>query len=83
MDKRKRDDYGEVDWDKLKKLFAIEITRSEAAELFSISRARVSQLQKAGHLHSQPNGRLNFREAVIEYGDYLEHRPGGGRPLGS
>lgn len=60
-----------------------EVSRKECAERLGISPARVSQLQQQGLLHWQPNGKLNLREAEIEYADYVEHRPGGGRPFGS
>jgi hypothetical protein len=83
MDKSKRDDDGEVDWDKFRMLFEMEVSRRDAAKWLNISPSRISQLQKDGHLHTQPNGKLNLREAVIEYGDYVEHRSGGGRPLGT
>jgi hypothetical protein len=84
MVKNKRDDrMTDAEWDTLRWLWSIEISRKECAEFLEISPARVSQLQKAGHLHSQPNGKLNFRDACVEYADYLEHRPGAGRPIGS
>ncbi len=81
MLKNKTDD--EPDWDLLKKLFKLEISRQEAAELFQVSRSRISQLQTSGRLHSLPNGKLNFRNAVIEYVDYIANSPGGGRRLGT
>lgn len=72
-----------IDWDELRKMYQREVSRKQFAEFVEISPARVTQLQQAGLLHSQPNGKLNLREAVIEFADYVEHKSGGGRTYGS
>jgi hypothetical protein len=79
-DKSKMSD---AEWAQLRELFELEISRKQLAELFEISAPRLSQLERDGHLTAQPNGMFNFREAIVEYGFYLQNRSVGGRPLGS